>query len=174
MHIDVRSHFDFFDVDGLLLLARFGGLFLALKLEATVVEDLADGRDGVRRDLYEIEAFPFCKPYGLVDVEGAAVVALGVDQLNPGNADLLVDPWTFFRGRWWCSVRTTNGKLLLAVDNIDLCRSVPDGSGAASCWPRRTRRDGSVTVFRQDDQIDAPVCHKHAGGKTQVAIYFKI
>jgi hypothetical protein len=42
--IDIGPHLDFLDLDGLLLLAGFGGFLLRLKLEAAVIEDLGDGR----------------------------------------------------------------------------------------------------------------------------------
>lgn len=51
MLVDVWPHLDFFDVNGLLLLTRFGSLFLFLILELAEVENLADRRVGVRRNL---------------------------------------------------------------------------------------------------------------------------
>ena len=54
--VDAGTQLDFLDLDGLLLLARLGGLLLLEEAVFAVVEDLADGRGGVRRDLHEVEA----------------------------------------------------------------------------------------------------------------------
>jgi hypothetical protein len=44
MGIDAGTHLDLLDLDGFLLLARLGGLFLGLELVLAVVEDLDDRR----------------------------------------------------------------------------------------------------------------------------------
>ena len=43
VRVDIRAHFDFFDVDGLLLLPRLGGFLLGLELVFPVIENLTDG-----------------------------------------------------------------------------------------------------------------------------------
>ena len=42
--VDIRAHLDLFDLDGALLLARLGGLFLRLIFVFAVIEDLAHRR----------------------------------------------------------------------------------------------------------------------------------
>jgi len=54
VNVDVRPHLDLLDLDGALLLARLGGLFLRLIFVFAVVENFADRRLGIRRDLDEV------------------------------------------------------------------------------------------------------------------------
>jgi len=53
--VDAGAHLDLFDLDDLLLLPSLVLLFLRFIFEATEIEDLADRRIGVRRDLDEVE-----------------------------------------------------------------------------------------------------------------------
>ena len=53
--IGVRAELDFLDLDDLLLLACFGFFFLGLVFELAKVHDLADRRNGIRRNLYQIK-----------------------------------------------------------------------------------------------------------------------
>ncbi len=48
MIVDARTHLDLFDLDDLLVLAGFGSFFLFLVFELAEIEDLADGRLGIR------------------------------------------------------------------------------------------------------------------------------
>jgi hypothetical protein len=53
--VDVGPELDLLDLDDLLLLASFVLLLLLLEPELAVVQDLADGGIGVRRDLHQVE-----------------------------------------------------------------------------------------------------------------------
>jgi hypothetical protein len=110
--VDVRPHLDLFDLDGLLLLAGLSGLFLALVLEAAVVEDLGDRRLRIGGDFDEVEArFPGQfegARYGRRPVIGA----LAVDQLDLADVDVLIDARPILGGRG-CLVRSANGGVLL-------------------------------------------------------------
>jgi len=55
VNVDIRAKLDFLDFDDLLLLARFGLLFLFLETVLAVIEDLADRRIGGRRDFDQVE-----------------------------------------------------------------------------------------------------------------------
>jgi hypothetical protein len=55
MRVDVGAHLDLLDLDDLLLLAGFALLLLFLEFELPVIEDLADRRVGVGRDLHKIQ-----------------------------------------------------------------------------------------------------------------------
>jgi hypothetical protein len=46
--VDARPHLDFLELDDLLVLASFGRFFLLLEFVFAEIEDLANGRLGVR------------------------------------------------------------------------------------------------------------------------------
>ena len=99
VNIDVRSQFDLFDLDDLLLLPRLVLLFLFLVLVFTVVEDLCDGRVGVGRNFYEIKPRFISFAEGGVAVHDPDVVPIGADQAYRGVVDLLVDAGSILGGR---------------------------------------------------------------------------
>src|SRR4029077_9101053 len=111
-NVDVRTHLDLLDLDGPLLLARFGGLLLRLVFETAKIEDLADRRGGVRRDFDEVEAGFAGHGQGPLDGDNAEVGAFVVDQLDLADAYLLVYPRTFL-GRWRCYIGSANESWLL-------------------------------------------------------------
>jgi len=53
--VDHRPELDLLDLDHLLFLSGFGRLLLRLIFIFTEIENLADGRNGIRCDLDEIE-----------------------------------------------------------------------------------------------------------------------
>jgi hypothetical protein len=117
MGVDVGSHLDLFDLDRLLLLARLGGLLLALVFQLAEIGDLADGRIGVRRNLDEVEARVFGYFQGFIDRNDAAIVALIVDELDPWNPNLTICAGTFLDGRRRFE-RSANGRCLPVVDGM--------------------------------------------------------
>jgi len=82
MGVDVRTHLNFFDLDGLLFFARFrcfllGGIFVFAE-----IEDLADRWTVGRGNLNEIKA---CFPgqlQGFLKVYRTSIIALCVNKLN--------------------------------------------------------------------------------------------
>jgi hypothetical protein len=113
VNIDVRPHLDFLDLDRLLLLAGLGGFLLRLVLEAAVIEDLGDGRIGIRGDLDEIKTGFDGNLQRAVDRDVAVVGSLVVDQLNFTDTDFLVDPRPVLGGCRLGSVGSANGGILL-------------------------------------------------------------
>ena len=111
--VDVRPEFYFLDLDRLLLLARLGRLLLGLELVATVVEKLGDGWDGIRSDLDEVHARLLRQLKRLGDRHGAEIGALGVDHLDLGDADVLVDARPILGDGRRGSVGSANGGTLL-------------------------------------------------------------
>ena len=107
-----RAHLDFLDLDGFLLLARLGGLFLRLELVFAVVEDFYDGRLRVRGNLYEIEACILGALPRLFDVDNSVVQAFVIDKLNLRDSDLIVDPGPLLDGRGG-AIGTANGQFSL-------------------------------------------------------------
>ena len=89
--VDVRPHLDLLDLDGALLLARLGGLFLRLIFVLAVIQDLAHRRLGIGRDLDQIEPGFNRARQGLGRGNHADIVAGSVDELDVGNVDALVD-----------------------------------------------------------------------------------
>jgi hypothetical protein len=114
VRVDARPHLDFLDLDGLLLLARLGGLLLRLEFVFAVVEDLDDRRLRIGGDLYEIEAGFLGELARLFDVNDATVLTFVVDELDLRNADLIVDPGPFLDGRG-STIGTANGQFSSAV-----------------------------------------------------------
>jgi hypothetical protein len=89
--VDHRAELDLLDLDDLLLLAGFGLLFLFLESVLAVIEDLADRRHGVGRDLDQIETGLLGLGQSLCDRDGSEVGTVLVDQVNLANADIFVD-----------------------------------------------------------------------------------
>jgi hypothetical protein len=112
MDVDVRPHLYLFDFYGLLLLARLGRLLLGLVFVAAVVEDLGDRRDRIGGDLDEVEARLARQFERTRDRRGAMIGAAGVDQLNLGNPDFLVDARSVLGGRRRLEGSANGGDLL--------------------------------------------------------------
>jgi hypothetical protein len=112
--VDVRPHLDLLDLDDLLVLARFGRLFLVGVFQLAEIEDLGDGRLRVRGDFDEIEARLFGGEQGVIDRYNAAICAFCIDELDLGDANVPVGTRPFLRGR--CGFEwSANGRGLLAV-----------------------------------------------------------
>ncbi len=60
VRVDAGGHTDLLDLDDTLILTGFLFLLELVKAELAVVHDLAHGRDGVGRDLYEIKLLFLC------------------------------------------------------------------------------------------------------------------
>jgi hypothetical protein len=115
--VDHRPQLDLFDLDDLLLLARLGGFLLRLVFVFAEIEDLADRRDRIRRDLYQIEPGLLRQGECGGDFSDALVGAIFVDELDLADADLLVDARTLLGGGLRRSDRATNGFYLLSRCN---------------------------------------------------------
>ena len=90
--VDARAHLDLFDLDDLLTLAGLGGFLLLLVLEFAIVEDLADGRLGVGRNLHEIEPGLLGTLHGVETAHNADILIGFVDQTDVSSPDRLIDP----------------------------------------------------------------------------------
>jgi len=100
MRVDHRAELDLLDLDDLLLLARFGCLLLLLVFVFAKIEDLGDGRIGIRGNFAEIEAGFFSQTQRFADRDNTAVFASGIDQADVRDVDLKIDPRTIgFRCR---------------------------------------------------------------------------
>jgi hypothetical protein len=113
--VDVRPHLDFLDLDRLLLLASLGGFLLGLVFVPAKVEDLGDGRDGIRRDFHEVQTGLSGHLKGPLDRNGAEIGAFAVDQLDLGDTNLLVDARAVLGNGRRRSVGSTNGGSLLLL-----------------------------------------------------------
>src|SRR5262245_62103052 len=87
------------------MLARFGRLLLRLILEFAVVEDLADGRVGFRRNLHKVEPGLDGPLEGISVRHDANVISRLVNQSYFAGPDRVVDPgagWLALgRGSHW-------------------------------------------------------------------------
>ena len=97
--VNARTQLDFLDLDDLLLLARLGGLLLLGEAKAPVVEDFADGRRGVRRDLDEIEPGLLGNAQRVQQLNDAVILAFGIDQLHFTCANFTVGARAFLLRR---------------------------------------------------------------------------
>ena len=91
MVVDGRAHLDLLDLDDLLLLARFGGLFLLFVFVLAVVHQLDHGRLRFGRDFDQVEAFLLRDGAGFVDADLAVFVAVFSDQEDGAGEYLLID-----------------------------------------------------------------------------------
>jgi hypothetical protein len=99
MRVDVGAHLDLLDLDDLLVLARFCGLFLVGIFQLAQIEDLADGRIGIGRDFDEVEAGLLGEKQCVVDGDNAAVLAVGVNELDAGDPDVPIGARAFLGWR---------------------------------------------------------------------------
>ena len=99
MVVDVRTHLDLLDLLRLLRLAGEVGLFLGLIFVFADVEELADRRIGIGRDLDEVEA----DFGGLLDRFGgeqdAQILAILIDHAHLGHGDEFVEAGAVQRRR---------------------------------------------------------------------------
>ena len=103
------AQLDFLDLDDLLALALLGRFLLLEEAELSEIEDFADRRSGVGDDLDEIERGFFGQLLRVREIDDAAILAFGVDELNLNGADVAVDARpAFLRSRGGFH-RTTNG-----------------------------------------------------------------
>src|SRR6202012_5322979 len=131
--VDGRAHLDLLDLDDLLLLAGFVGLFLLFVFELAVVHQLDDGRLGLRRDFDEIEAFLFRDGAALIEADLAVFMTVVSDQENGAGKDFFVDARPVLGGRGRVSGGKTPGYYasLSCVGSREYA-VVPRGSDPAS------------------------------------------
>jgi hypothetical protein len=67
---------------------------------------------GIWRYLYQVKAGFFGKLTGLFRIDDATILSFGVDKLNFGDADLIVDPGPFLDGRG-STIGSANGRFSL-------------------------------------------------------------
>ena len=83
--VDAGRHTDLFDLHDALIFLCFLFPFELVEAELSVVHDLADGRNGVGRDLDEVKLLFLCHRHRLFDGKNAEHGSVGADQ-----ADLLI------------------------------------------------------------------------------------
>ncbi len=120
MRVDVGTHLDFLDLDGLLLLARLVRLFLCLVLELTVVHDLAHRRVNVWRNLNKIQPGFVSQLKCILECQFTPFFTLMIDDQYGRIVDHRVDARPFAGGRR--SVKSS------AYLKISCCRSVLKGA----------------------------------------------
>ena len=113
--VDHRPELDLLDLDDLLLLAGLGLLFLLLEPVFPVVQDLADRRHGVGRNLDQIETGLRGLAQCVCDGDGSEVGTVLVDQVNLANANVFIDALAVLLDGRLRSLRATNGGELLVV-----------------------------------------------------------
>src|SRR6056297_2889114 len=90
MGVGPGAELDLLDLDGLLLLARFGLAFLLFVLVLAEIHDLADRRIRIGRDFHEVEPHFLChleRPRGR---DEADIFAVGTDQADFFGANTVV------------------------------------------------------------------------------------
>jgi hypothetical protein len=89
--IRIGPELDLFDLDDLLLLARFALAFLLFVFELAKIHDLANRRIGVRRNLNQIETGFVGHFHGSGRGHHTDVFAVGADQADFSGTDFFVD-----------------------------------------------------------------------------------
>jgi hypothetical protein len=89
--VDARAQLDFFDLDDFLLFASLVLFLLLFIFILAEIENLADGRVGVRRYLDEIETSIGGHGERFVAPDDSHHVAALIDKAHAQNADLVVD-----------------------------------------------------------------------------------
>src|SRR5262245_26124226 len=107
MIVDAGAHFDFFDLDDLLALARLGGFFLLLIFVFAVIQHLGHRWVGVGRNLNQIEPRRHSTRQRVGNRYYAYIIAIFIDQSHFADPDVLIHPWTsglaLRRGPHWAS-----------------------------------------------------------------------
>src|SRR5207253_5297377 len=88
---DAGAHLDFLELDDLLVLARLGGLLLLLELVLSEIQDLADGRVCIGRNIHEIEAYVLRARQRIEFCNNPDVLTSLVDKLDFAGPDLVVN-----------------------------------------------------------------------------------
>jgi hypothetical protein len=141
--VDHRPQLDLFDLDDLLLFAGFGGLLLRLIFILAEIENFANRRNRIGRDLYQVEPGLLRHGKRCIDLGDAFVGTVLVDELDLADADLLVDARPLLGGGLRRSDRATNGCYLLVL--LLHRRSVPQPDhGRMPEW--RTLKIGSFSI----------------------------
>src|SRR6185369_1153867 len=107
--VDHRTELDLLDLNDLLFLAGFGLLLLLLETVLAVIQNLADRRRGVGRNLDQIETGILGLGQGLCDRDGTEVGTVLVDQVNLTNANIFIDALAVLLDGGLRSLRATNG-----------------------------------------------------------------
>ncbi len=132
--VDVGPELDLLDLDHLLTLARLGLLLLFLEPELAVVEDLADRRIGVRRDLDQVQPDFLGGLQSRGGGHDALLLSVLIDQQDAQRADVFVHAWAVLGRR--CGHRATNSQALLDREwDGGHARTRIDPNG--SIWPSR-------------------------------------
>lgn len=112
MLIGLGTKLHLLDFDDRPLLAFLTFLFGRFVLKATIVHDLAYGRNGLRRDLDQIKPFLACHAQGFVRVEYAYLRAIAGNNANARDADAVID--SVLLGRGWAAI-LSNGNVSEAI-----------------------------------------------------------
>jgi hypothetical protein len=137
--VDHRPQLDLFDLDDLLLLARFGRFLLRLIFVFAVIENFADRRNRIGCDLDQIEPGLLRHGNRCADLGDAFVASVLIDELDLADADLLVDTRPLLCGGLRHSDRATNGCcLLVLLRHAARPAPPPDSGGMPNSEPSRS------------------------------------
>src|SRR5262245_58865239 len=104
--VDVRTHFDLFDLLRLLALALLVGFFLRLVLVAANIEEFGDGRICPRADFNQVEADLLSLLESLTRIHYAQIFAIFVDHAHLGRLNELIVAGA---GHCWRGQRAARG-----------------------------------------------------------------
>ena len=110
---------------GQVIMIAIGLLLLFLVFQLAVVDDLADGRIGIRRHLDQVETGLGRGFKGCVGGHDALLLAVFVDQKDPRYADIPVGARPFLLGR--CGIVRSTGYGLVSLVASELIPSNPTG-----------------------------------------------
>src|SRR6478752_641655 len=96
MLFGLRTKLNFFDLDHRLLLFSKLFLFLFLILELAIINDLADGRLRIRRNLHEIQALFFSHLQSFIGRHNSYLIAFFINQADLRHSNSLIQPMFVF------------------------------------------------------------------------------
>ena len=80
MRVDIRTHFNFFDINCFLAFARFAGFFLFLIFQLAIIKDFANRRRGIWRNFHQIKPFFLGHSQCRVCINNALFFAISANQ----------------------------------------------------------------------------------------------
>src|SRR5690606_38057391 len=119
--VDVRTHLDLFDIDGLLTLARLGGLLLTLIFHLAEIGELANGWFRVRNNFDQAQSGFVRQQQRIVDRNNTAILAFSIDQLYMRDANLEIGARAFLNGRRGFEWSANGRKLLESLKSYVGC-----------------------------------------------------
>src|SRR6185312_14490243 len=156
--VDGGAHLDLLDLDDLLLLAGFVGLFLLLVFVLAIVHQLADGGLVVGRHLHNVEAFFLAQSERLIQADLAILMAVVADQQDSLGDDFVVDARAILGRRGGVATLKTSGNYdSLLFTAVRITRLAGSGWFQAKRGSRSWTQAGTFRLMRHGRGTVRPI-----------------